>query len=309
MSELVFFKRGNGLAIGDVVELSGARMRAGASQVGLQITDIAAPDRAGPRDVTFADAKTDANVLRRLQAGACFVSDAQAAAVPSAVIALIVEDPYRAFVGVAARLYPGASRPSSLFETRGVAASAQVHPSARVEAGVTIDPAAVIGPRAEVGAGTLIGPMVAIGPDVRIGRDCSIGAGASVTNALLGDRVVIQPGCRIGHLPDDDSSNQFDHSFPGRVILQDKVRVGANGVIERGRHGDTVVGEASQVEALARIPADAMIGRYCTIMTEQASGYRESPGGLDVPFEDGLKLLSSQVLRATASGVNGYFHE
>jgi UDP-3-O-[3-hydroxymyristoyl] glucosamine N-acyltransferase len=308
MSEPVFFKRGPGLAIGDIVELSGARLRARAPQASLQITDIAAPDRAGPRDITFADPKTDADVLRRLQAGACFVSEAQAAAIPPAVAALIVEDPYRAFVGVAARLYPDASRPSSLFETRGVAAGAQVHPSARVEAGVTIDPAAMIGPRAEVGAGTLIGPMVAIGPDVRIGRDCSIGAGASVTNALIGDRVVIQPGCRIGH-PADDASSQSDLSFSGRVILQDKVRVGANGVIERGRYGDTVVGEASQVEALVRIPGDAMIGRYCTITAEQAPGRSAGPAGANVPFEDGLKLLSSQVVRATASGMNGYFHE
>jgi UDP-3-O-[3-hydroxymyristoyl] glucosamine N-acyltransferase len=183
-----------------------------------------------------------------------------------------------------------------------------VHPSARVEAGVTIDPAAVIGPRAEVGAGTLIGPMVAIGPDVRIGRDCVIGAGASVINALLGDRVAIQPGCRIGH-PADNANSQSDLSFSGRVILQDKVRVGANGVIERGRYGDTVVGEASQIDALVRIPADAMIGRCCTIMAEQASKPSERPDGADVPFADGLKLLSSQVVRATASGMNGYFHE
>ena len=89
-------------------------------------------------------------------------------------------------------------RPSSLFEASGVSPGALVHPSARLESGVTIDPAAVIGPRAEIGAGTVIGAGAVIGPDVRIGRDCAIGAGATIVHALIGDRVIIHAGARIG---------------------------------------------------------------------------------------------------------------
>ena len=63
---------------------------------------------------------------------------------------------------------------------------------------VTVDPGVVIGPRAEIGAGPVIGPNAVIGPDVRIGRHSVIGAGATVCNALLGDRVIIHPGVRIG---------------------------------------------------------------------------------------------------------------
>src|SRR5205823_5613562 len=109
---------------------------------------------------------------------------------------LVTPAPYRAFVTVAQTLYPGAMRPSSLFEATGVSPSALVHPSARLESGVTVDPIAVLGPRAEIGAGTVIAPGAVIGPDVRIGRDCVIGAGATVVHALIGDRVIIHAGVR-----------------------------------------------------------------------------------------------------------------
>jgi UDP-3-O-[3-hydroxymyristoyl] glucosamine N-acyltransferase len=196
-----------------------------------------------------------------------------------------------ASVGLGDMSEPEFLKPSSLFEIQGAAPSALVHPSARLETGVTIDPAAMIGPRAEIGAGTVIGPMAVIGPDVRIGRDCSIGAGASLINALVGDRVVIQPGCRIGQAGEREDGRRPQ---PGRVILQDRVEIGANGVIDRGRHHDTVIGEGTVVEALARIPADAMVGRHCTIVAAHDLGHGGETGG---PFEDGLRLSAAQVVR------------
>ena len=67
---------------------------------------------------------------------------------------------------------------------------------AGLETGVTVDPGGVIGPDAEIGSGTVIGANAVIGPDVRIGRDCSIGPGATVTHALIGNRVIIHAGVR-----------------------------------------------------------------------------------------------------------------
>ena len=67
--------------------------------------------------------------------------------------ALVVREPYRAFVQVGARAVP--ARAAAVVALRGgPAAGAHVHPSARLESGVTVEPGAVIGPRAEIGAGT-----------------------------------------------------------------------------------------------------------------------------------------------------------
>ncbi len=56
----------------------------------------------------------------------------------------------------------------------------------------------MIGPHAEIGTGTIIGPGAVIGPYVTIGRGCAIGAGATIACCLIGNAVIVHPGCRIG---------------------------------------------------------------------------------------------------------------
>jgi UDP-3-O-[3-hydroxymyristoyl] glucosamine N-acyltransferase len=290
MSEPVFFKRAHGLTLAEIVDLTGARpLRPG--QGDLEISDVVALDRAGPGDISYAD-NTDANALRLTRASACFVRTKAAAAADNHPALLAVDDPYRAFVRVAAALYPGASRPSSLFETQGTAVSALVHATARVETGVTIDPAAVIGPHAEIGSGTLIGPIAVIGPEVRIGRNCVIGAGASLTHALLGDAVVIHPGCRLGQSDGNARANQGPQL--GRVILQDRVEIGANCAISRGVYGDTIIGEGTIIDPLVQIPAEAKIGRYCKVLANRELPRARESAESAKPFADGVRLFASE---------------
>ena len=296
MSEPVFFKRGQGFTVAALADVTGAKVVTSAFH-DRQLTDIASIERAGPNDITFVDGSVAKDVLRLTHAGACFVRSDVADATPPRTAALVVEDPYKAFIEAATALYPDARRPSSLFEGRGTAASALVHPTARVEAGVTIDPAAMVGPRAEIGAGTHVGPMAVIGPEVRVGRDCSLGAGVSLTNALVGDGVVIEAGCRIGPAR---ASNRLAANEPqlGRAILQDKVMVGANAVIDRGNERDTIIGEGTMIDALVRVPADALVGRYCRISAGGETLERHGDINTDV---DGLHLFASQVVRSDAS--------
>ena len=100
-----------------------------------------------------------------------------------------------------------------------------------LEANVTVDPGAVIGPGAEIGSGTVIASHAVIGPQVRIGRDCAIGAGSTVQAALIGNRVIIHPGVRIGQDGFGFAMSPSGHmKVPqiGRVIIQDDVEIGAN---------------------------------------------------------------------------------
>jgi UDP-3-O-[3-hydroxymyristoyl] glucosamine N-acyltransferase len=159
-------------------------------------------------------------------------------------------------------------RPSSLFEAGGISKSALVHPTARLENGVTIDPAAVIGPRAEIGAGTLIAVGAVIGPEVRIGRDCAIGANVTIVHALIGDRVIIHTGARIGqdgfgYLPGPRGHGKVPQV--ARVIIQDAVEIGANTTIDRGFIRDTVIGEGTKIDNLVQIAHNCEIGRHCVM--------------------------------------------
>lgn len=295
MTEPVFHRRGPGLAVKDIAELTGASVPAsGADRV---ISDVAAIDRAGPHDVTFADGSDAESRVLLTQAGVCFVRAKLAVAARPGTVLLVADDPYLAFVRVAAALYPDATRPSSLFDLEGKAPSALVHPSARVESAVTIDPVAVVAPGAEIGSGTVVGPMVVVGPDVRIGRDCSIEAGASLTNALIGDAVTVGPGCRIGFSGRTPSQPASDATQAlGRVILQDKVIVGANSTVERGNNRDTIIGEGTVVDPLVRIPSDVVLGRNCRIM----AGSGTQPPAADAMDSDGLQVGAEQLTGAHA---------
>ena len=270
MSEPLFFKPARALTVGEIATLTGAEAGA-AADLSRAIRDIAPLDRAGPGDITFFDNRKFADELATTRAGACLVSERFAEDVPARVAALSVREPYRAFVTVARALFPTAQRPSSLFGAEGIAAGAAVHPKARLEQGVTIDPGVVIGPGAEIGAGSVIAANVVIGPDVRIGRQCAIGAGVSLMHALIGDRVIIHPGCRIGqdgfgYLP--DRSGPIKIPQVRRVIIQDDVEIGANTTIDRGGTRDTVIGEGTKIDNLVQIGHNCSIGRHCFIVSQ-----------------------------------------
>jgi len=150
-------------------------------------------------------------------------------------------------------------------------AGAHVHATARLEDGVTVEPAAVVGPRAEIGSGTVIAATAVIGSEVRIGRDCSIGAGAFISNALLGDRVIIHPGCRIGRDGFGFVMGGEGHlKVPqvGRVIIQDDVEIGAGSTIDRGAIRDTVIGEGTKIDNLVQVGHNVSIGRHCVLVAQ-----------------------------------------
>jgi UDP-3-O-[3-hydroxymyristoyl] glucosamine N-acyltransferase len=266
MTEPHFFERPNGLTAQEIAALTGAVVRGDAAA--RRISGIAPLDRASPGDLSFMQGPKYAAQFAATRAGICLTTEKFAAGAPPHVAVLVTPAPYRAFVAVAQKLYPGALRPSSLFEASGISPSALVHPAARLESGITIDPAAVIGPRAEIGAGTVIAPGAVIGPDVRIGRDCVIGASATIVHALIGDRVIIHAGTRIGqdgfgYLPGAGGHGKIPQVR--RVIIQDGVEIGANATIDRGAIRDTVIGEGTKIDNLVQIAHNVEIGRHCVL--------------------------------------------
>jgi UDP-3-O-[3-hydroxymyristoyl] glucosamine N-acyltransferase len=262
-----FFPTTRELTIGDIVTLTGAKPRPTAP-LERRISNVAPLDTALASDITFLDQAKYAAALADSRAGACLLTSRFAAAAPESLAVLVTPEPYRAFVAVARALFPAALRPSSLFAVSGRSPDARVHASARIEAGVTIDPLAIVGPGAEIGAGTLIAAGAVIGPGVRIGRDCAIGAGASVLCALIGDRVIIHPGARIGqdgfgYLPSPRGHQKIPQAR--RVIIQDDVEIGANTTVDRGSTRDTVIGEGTKIDNLVQIAHNVSIGRHCLI--------------------------------------------
>jgi UDP-3-O-[3-hydroxymyristoyl] glucosamine N-acyltransferase len=270
MTEPVFFKPVRDLTLGEVADLAGAELRDGTSRE-RRISNIAPLDRAGPDDLTFLDNAKYSEQLASTRAGACLMTPRFEKDAPAGLAVLSTPQPYRAFVAVARVLFPDALRPSSLFDAKGVAPGTFVHPSAKLESGAVVDPGAVIGPGAEIGAGTVVGPTAVIGPRVRVGRDCAIGAGTSILQALIGDRVIIHPGCRIGQDGFGFVMGAGGHmKVPqiGRVIIQDDVEIGAGTTIDRGAIRDTVIGEGTKIDNLVQVGHNVAIGRHCVLVAQ-----------------------------------------
>ncbi|QZN99853.1 LpxD N-terminal domain-containing protein [Chenggangzhangella methanolivorans] len=191
MTEAVFHTRPRPLDLAGLAALTGARAH-GRGGEGLAVTGVGALDWAGPCDLALVVDEEAAAALPLSRAGVCLVAPSLAGRVPAHIVALVSDEPARAFARAARALFPAAVRPEPLFGP-GVAPGAVIHPDARLEPDVTVDPGAVIGPRAEIGRGALIGANAVVGPEVRIGRGSAIGSGAVVTCALIGDRVVVGP--------------------------------------------------------------------------------------------------------------------
>jgi UDP-3-O-[3-hydroxymyristoyl] glucosamine N-acyltransferase len=270
MNAQSFFRGEKQFTVDEIAELTGAEMRRNATP-DRRVTSVAALDRAGPTDLAFLDNLKFARQASDSAAGACLTTDRLADYVPSSVALLVAKEPFHAFVTVAHALYSAALRSSPLFESAGIAAGAVVHPRARLEPGVTVDPGAVIGPGAEVGAGTVVGANAVIGRDVRIGRDCSIGASVVIVHALIGDRVILHPGCLIGQDGFGYVMSPEGHrKIPqiGRVIIQDDVEIGANTSIDRGGLRDTVIGEGTKIDNQVHVGHNVVIGRHCIVVAQ-----------------------------------------
>ncbi len=268
MSDATFFLPATGLSLGEIAAVSGATLPPHVDP-GLLLTGAAPLESAGPHDLTYMDNAHYGEALAATRAGACLVSTRFSARCPAGTVALVARDPYRAYAALLGRLHPDALRPDALFGARGIAPGAHVHPDARLEEGVTVDPGAVIGPRVEIGTGTVIGPNAAIGPGVRIGRACAIGAGTTLTHALLGNRVIVHPGARLGQDGFGFAMGATHLKVPqiGRVIVQDDVEIGANTTIDRGASRDTVIGEGTKIDNLVQIAHNVVIGRHCVIVS------------------------------------------
>ena len=228
----------------------------------LMLAGIAPLQTAGAGEVSFLDNRKYLPALRATNAGVVIVHPELATAVPSGTVAIVVASPYESWARVAALFHPlHPPRPG-------------VHPSAIVEEGALIDPSAEVGALAVIGAGASIGPgsrvgaHAVIGPGVVMGKDCRIGTHASVTHAILGARVYVYPGARVGQEGFGFAQTaQGFLSVPqvGRVVLEDDVEVGANSCVDRGSLHDTVIGTGSRLDNLVQVGHNVRIGRFCAI--------------------------------------------
>ena len=286
-----FFRRVGPHTLAAVVDAAGADGDlAEAPPRRLMLHRIAPLAIATETDVSFClNHRKFLPALAATHAAAVIVHSDMKDRVPKTAVAIVASDPLVAWSKVAALFHP--LPPARV----GVHPSAVVAASAKVDATTEIGPLAVVGENVVIGAGGRIGAMAVIGDGVEIGRDVRIGAHASVSHTLIGDRVYIYPGARIGQDGFGFAiTTEGLRTVPqlGRVLLEDDVEVGANSTIDRGTLEDTVVGAGSRIDNLVQIGHNVQIGRSCVIVAQ---------AGIS-----GSSILEDQVVLAGQAGIAGH---
>ena len=194
-----------------------------------QVVGVAALDRSGSGDLAFLSGKQQLHKLAQSRATAVFVPPDMAKHV-AAMGAIAVSTPFpKAHFG---RVLP------KLYTYDGDAPPV-IHPSAEVH------------------------PTAIIGPGVRIGARTRVGAYAVVETSLVGEDCVIQSHSAIGgsgFSVDRDESGVVSMMHVGRVVMGDRVHIGAHVCIDRGFIGDTVVSDDVRIDNLVQIGHNCSIG-------------------------------------------------
>jgi UDP-3-O-[3-hydroxymyristoyl] glucosamine N-acyltransferase len=264
-----FFDLAGPFALEEIAAATDAQLPADAGEDAgsLHLSNVRTLEDAGPQDLSFLDNRKYLPQLETTRAGACLVQPAYAERVPAGTTPLVTAKPYRGFAKALAKFYPAAMWPT-VAEAGGPLG---VHPRARLEEGVIVEPGAIIGPEAQIGSGTRIAAGAIIGRRVCIGRNCYIGALVSIQHSLIGDRVIVHAGVRLGQDGFGFAMDREGHlKVPqiGRVVVQNDVEIGANSTIDRGALKDTVIGEGTKIDNLVQIGHNVVIGRHCVIVAQ-----------------------------------------
>jgi UDP-3-O-[3-hydroxymyristoyl] glucosamine N-acyltransferase len=225
-----FFQRAQSFSVGALAQIGQASLPEGADPL-RQIDDVAPLDVAGPAHLSFLDNKKYVNAFRASAAGACVVHPDLADQAPAGMTLLLSNRPYRSYALIAQAFYPAAPARS------GIANGALVDATALVDESCEVGPGAVIGAHAQLADGVIVGANAVIGAGVVIGSNTRIGACASLSHCLIGARVEIHPGVRIGQRGFGFAMEADGHvEVPqlGRVIVEDDVEIGANSTVDRG---------------------------------------------------------------------------
>ncbi len=258
-----FFARAGPHRLSDIV--AGISAELASQRCDPLLQGVAPLQTAGPQHVSFLDNRRYADALTTTRAGAVIVRADMLARVPPNSIPVVTSEPYLAWARVARLFHPEPPlRP-------GVHAWALVDATCKIDPSAEIGPFAVVGERAEIGPRCRIGAHAVVGAGVVLGPDCRVGAHASVSHALLGARVYVYPGARVGQ--EGFGFAQSDRGFVtvpqlGRVILEDDVEVGANSTIDRGSVHDTVIGAGSRLDNLVQIGHNVRLGRACVVVAQ-----------------------------------------
>lgn len=203
----------------------------------LQITGINEIHMVRKGDLTFVDHPK--YYSRVLNSNASFVIINNLVDCPDDKVLILHKDPFAAYVSLVKKFKPFEPSSSAISNT------------------------------ATIGPGTVIQPNVFVGNNVTIGSNCIIHANVSIyDHTVIGDNVIIHSGSIIGadayyFQRKPDGYRKLESC--GKVIISDRVEIGALCSIDKGVSGDTFIGAGTKFDNHVQVGHDTYIGNNVLI--------------------------------------------
>jgi UDP-3-O-[3-hydroxymyristoyl] glucosamine N-acyltransferase len=227
----------------------------------VDITGVAALEKAAPGDVSFLFNAKYQHCLRNTKASAVIVSSEYAGSCGTNV--LVSANPYFSYAKIAALFHPVA------IAQPGIHASAIVGERCQIADTVSLGPHVVIGNNVCLGEGVVIGAGCVIRDDVTIGAHTVVWPNVTICHeVVIGSHGEIASGVVIGS---DGFGNAFHegawYKVPqmGTVLIADYVSIGANTTIDRGSADNTVIERGVKLDNQIQIAHNVHIGAHTAI--------------------------------------------
>lgn len=220
------------------------------------ITGVASMQSAGEGQITFIVNSRYREQLATCQASAVVMTADDLPFAKSA--ALVVKNPYLTYARMA-QILDTTPQPA-----QNIAPSAVIDASARLGNNVSVGANAVIESGVELGDNVVIGAGCFVGKNSRIGAGSRLWANVTIYHEIqIGEQCLIQSSTVIG--ADgfgyaNDRGNWIKIPQLGRVIIGDRVEIGACTTIDRGALDDTIIGNGVIIDNQCQIAHNVVIG-------------------------------------------------
>ena len=149
-------------------------------------------------------------------------------------------------------------------------------PSANTHPSVSLGPHSIIGKKARLEEGVVLAGNNYIGEEVVIKKGSFLAPGVVVlAGCQVGADCIIGPNSSIGgegFSYQETEAGLIKIPQIGRVVLEDKVELGANVCIDRATLGETRIGFNTKIDNLVQIGHNVQVGPHCVIVSQVGIG-------------------------------------
>ena len=230
-----------------------------------EISSVATLKHATKGDLSFFGNRKYKDDLKNTKAGAVIISKADLENLPENVMALVAENVMISYAKALSVLCYPDEHLSHICQT------AVISETAKIGRGCYIGDYVKIEDDVEIGDNVVIGNNTVIEKGCKIGGDGLIRNNVTISHSIIGCNVIINSGARIGEsgfgiIPTGGKMVYIKQL--GRVIIGDRVRIGANTTIDRGSIEDTVIGNDTIIDNLVQIAHNVTIGNGAILVSQ-----------------------------------------